>query len=147
MTTWIPVGAVIAFLLFGWLRLLYGAATKNRRIAELKAYADSYGQKLTDHHDSKGACEEAAEAWRAKHKAQAVRIGELATQASDQGEKLVDAEVFRKTVVDFIVSGLTGTSTAGRLFGRHLQSELDLAGCSVDADVKASLPLTAESSP
>jgi hypothetical protein len=45
----------------------------------------------------------------------------------------------RRVVVDHIVEGLTSGSTSAVFHARALQTEMDLAGVSVDAEVKAAL--------
>lgn len=66
----------MAFLLFGWLRLAFGAATKNRRIAELNGYAETYGRLLTEHHGSKVSCDEATGPLKAQVKSLTARLSE-----------------------------------------------------------------------
>lgn len=74
--TWVPVSLIGAFLVFGWLRLLYGASKKNRRIAELKGYADTYGDALERHHESRTSCEEALAPLREKNRALAAQVAD-----------------------------------------------------------------------
>jgi hypothetical protein len=67
------------FWAFGTVRLLVGAASKNRRIVELKGFADGYGASLERHHGSRTSCEEATGPLRE-------RIGALTAQLDDQAK-------------------------------------------------------------
>lgn len=75
--TWLPISLIALFWAFGTVRLLVDAASKNRRITELKGYADGYGASLERHHGSRTSCAEAISPLRE-------RIGALTAQLDDQ---------------------------------------------------------------
>ena len=76
--TWILLSLVGAILLVSCLRLLLGMAALKRRNAELKGYADTYGQRLAEHHDSKLSCSEAITPLRERNRALEARLEDQA---------------------------------------------------------------------
>lgn len=62
--------------------------------------------------------------------------------AATRGELEDQLGVWRRTVVDHIVTGLAHPDPAVRTQAKALQTELDVAGLNVDADIKTTLSST-----
>lgn len=74
--SWVPVGIIGLFLVFGWLRLFVGYRAQKRQLAEQRNYAETYGLRLEEHHGSRTACEEAVWPLRQRIRALEARLDE-----------------------------------------------------------------------
>lgn len=115
--------------------------SKRSEIERLTAANKVLGDILDQHHGVRDDCEAAL----AKYGATAVEaareagfaLGELegTRQRAQAAEEAL--AVALRTVADHIRTGLDSPSTSAQMHARALLSEMDLAGCPIDAQVRA----------